>query len=110
MADEPTIGGGWLPPSAPGGKPPPRFDRPSWPRPHPPEPPPQPPSEPPRPTFAPAAPVAANATAAWALGFGIAGLLLLLLSLGTLFLVTLPCSVVAWVLAGSARRRIERGE
>jgi hypothetical protein len=34
---------------------------------------------------------------------------LLLLSLGTLFLVTLPCSAAAWVLAVRARGRIESG-
>ena len=41
---------------------------------------------------------------------GITGLVLLLLSLGTLFLVTLPCSAGAWILARRATARIERGE
>ena len=41
---------------------------------------------------------------------GITGLVLLLLSLGTLFLVTLPCSAGAWILARRANARIERGE
>jgi hypothetical protein len=51
-----------------------------------------------------------NPTAAWALVLGIAGIVLLLLSFGTLFLVTLPCSAGAWALGRRAARRIERGE
>jgi hypothetical protein len=39
----------------------------------------------------------------WALALSITGLALLLLSLGTLFLITLPCSIAGWVLAARAR-------
>jgi hypothetical protein len=115
MADEPTTPSGWLPPSAPDGKPPPRFDAPHWE-------PPAPPAEPPPPEWAapPQAPVfaqaergkrgARNGAAVWALAFGIVGLVLLLLSFGTFFIVTLPCSVAAWVMGARARRLIESGE
>jgi hypothetical protein len=113
MADEPTTPGGWLPPSAPGAKPPPRFDAPHW------EPPVQR-TEPPVDRTPPPTPVFAqpergrraerNRAAVWALAFGIAGLVLLLLSFGTLFIVTLPCSVAAWVMGAQARRRIDSGE
>jgi hypothetical protein len=50
-----------------------------------------------------------NPLAAWGLGFGIAGLGLLLLSLGSFFLVTLPLSGTAWVLGSRARRRAAEG-
>ena len=97
---------GWLPPTAPGAKPPPRFDVP----PEPPAPDPLPQAAP---TFArPAARPATgerNTTAVWAITLGITGLGLLLLSLGSLFLVTLPCSAAAWILAVRARNRIESG-
>jgi hypothetical protein len=76
MAETPS---GWLPPVAPGTRP--RV-------------------EPPPPAPAPARP---SAGAIWALGLSIAGLALLLVSLGTLFLVTLPCSIAGWVLAARAR-------
>lgn len=69
---------GWLPPVAPGGEPArPRFEpeRPPAPRPRP------------------------SAQAVWALVLSIGALSLLLVSLGTLFILTLPCSVAAWVLA-----------
>jgi hypothetical protein len=81
MSDERIMPSGWLPPVAPGGEPSrPRFERPSQP--------------------VPAGPAKG---AVWALVLGIAGLALLLVSLGTLFIVTLPCSVAAWVLAVRAR-------
>ena len=99
---------GWLPPTAPGAKPPPRFDAPA------PEQPAAPRPEPPpdRPTFvrpAPPAPGERNSAAVWAVVLGITGVSLLLLSLGSLFLVTLPLSAAAWALAGRARRQIESG-
>jgi hypothetical protein len=102
---------GWLPPTAPGAKPPPRFDEP---RPEPPSPS-LPPREPPpsRPTFArpsPPAPRERNAAAIWAMVLGITGLTLVVLSLGSLFIVTLPLSFGAWALARKARSRIESGE
>jgi hypothetical protein len=103
---------GWLPPNAPGAKPPPRFDAsPEQPPPAQPEP---ARSEPPRaqPTFVRTGAAGAgprNAAAVSAVALGIAGLALLVLSLGTLFIVTLPCSIAAWALAGRARRQIESG-
>jgi hypothetical protein len=51
-----------------------------------------------------------NAPAVWGLVLGVTGLVLLFLSLGTLFLVTLPCSAGAWALGRRALRRIETGE
>jgi hypothetical protein len=99
---------GWLPPHAPGANPPPRFDAPA------PEPPAPAPPEPPRaePAFVRdgiAASAPRNAPAVWAVAFGITGLALLVLSLGSLFVVTLPCSVAAWALALRARKQIESG-
>jgi hypothetical protein len=100
---------GWLPPSAPGAKPPPRFDEPR------PEPPSPPPREPPPsgPTFvrpSPPARAERNGAAIWAMVLGITGLALVVLSLGSLFVVTLPLSIGAWALARKAQRRIESGE
>src|SRR5688500_18442060 len=92
---------GWLPPTAPGAKPPPRFDAPPE-RYAPPE-----PAQPPQqagPTFVrpgqgQAANVQGNRAALWAIWLGITGMVLLVLSLGSLFPVTLPLSVAALVLA-----------
>jgi hypothetical protein len=95
---------GWLPPTAPGAKPPPRFDAPA-------QEPPRPPTAN-RPTFvrpAPAAPGERNGAAVWAVALGITGLVGLVVSLGSLFLFTLPCSIAAWILAGRARKRIASG-
>ena len=123
MADEPGTHRGWLPPNAPGAQPPPRFDAVP---PPPPAPAPGPDWSPPgadrraqagappapgRPTFTrEQAPGPRNTTAAWALGLGIAGLALLLVSFGTLFLITLPCSIAAWMLGRKAQGMAERGE
>ena len=101
MAD--STPSGWLPPRAPGAGPPPRFDTPY-------EPP--APREPTGPTFAP--PAAAkrgqrNGAAVWALVLGIVGLTLLVLSLGSLFVLTLPCSIASWVLARRAHGKIAQG-
>jgi hypothetical protein len=98
---------GWLPPTAPGAQPPPRFDTPV--EQQPPEPPAPPPSGP---TFvrpSPPAPGERNAAAVWAMALGITGLALLVLSLGTLFILTLPLSIAAWALAQKARRKIDSG-
>jgi hypothetical protein len=108
MADERITPPGWLPPVAPGTQAPG---------------PPQPPAPPPRPTFAPPAArdagartqpsppaTSRNAQAVWALVLAVAGLTLLLVSLGTMFFLTLPCSAVAWWLASGARRQIEAGD
>jgi hypothetical protein len=98
MGDE-RIPSGWLPPVAPGAGPRPRIDAPD-------------PAQPPPPTTdAPAAPTSAgNTPAVWALVLSITALALLVTSLGTLFILTLPCSAAAWVLARRARGRLERGE
>jgi hypothetical protein len=118
MADERTSG--WLPPRAPGAKPPPRFDPPTaeeekqgsragdagaaadeW--------------RPPRP--APTGPVfvpqpaqgGTNGLAVAGLVLGIVALGLLLLSLGLSFLFTLPLAIGAWVCAAQAKARIRDG-
>jgi hypothetical protein len=77
MANERRTFSGWLPPVAPGAPPPARTPAP-------------------RP---PAPPAAHGSTALWALVLSITALALLLLSLGTLFIVTLPGSIAAWMLA-----------
>jgi hypothetical protein len=78
MGEDRVTPSGWLPPIAPGPRP--RL------RPEPPAPAPPPPAR-------------ASNTAVWALALSITGLALLIVSLGTLFLVTLPCSIGGWVLA-----------
>jgi hypothetical protein len=130
MPDEAPSTGGWLPPAAPGGNPPPRFDAPGWSAPRPAHPPVEespatgtergygmPMREPAtgpgaarqeRPRFD-APRKQSNATAVWALVLGCAGLTLLLFSFGTLFFVTLPISAAAWVLARRAREAIADG-
>ena len=105
MAD--GVPSGWLPPSAPGAGPAPRFDPPPEQQ--------QPaPPEPPRtgPSFVKqtaSGPRERNSAAVWALVLGIGGLALLVLSLGSLFVLTLPCSVAAWVLAARARNQLRGG-
>jgi len=131
MPDEAPSTGGWLPPAAPGGNPPPRFDAPGWtaPRPaHPPVEEQQPAGGTERgygmPVPEPAAPQRtaraerprfdaprkeSNGAAVWGLVLGCAGLTLLLFSFGTLFFVTLPLSAAAWVLGRRAREAIADG-
>jgi Interferon-induced transmembrane protein len=114
---------GWLPPTAPGAKPPPRFDAPREryappvrPQPQPPQQPQQPqqPARPDKPKFV--RPSTAertgppNRAAIWAIWLGITGVALLVLSLGSLFFVTLPLSLAALMLARKAKRQIESGE
>jgi hypothetical protein len=82
MADERRTPSGWLPPVAPGARP--RIE-PRAPRP------PEPPA------------AARSAAGLWALVLSITALALLLLSFGTLFIVTLPGSIAAWTLALRAR-------
>jgi hypothetical protein len=79
MGEKPVTPSGWLPPVAPGARPR---------------------AEPAPPPPAPARP---SSHAIWALALSITGLALLLVSLGTLFLVTLPFSIAGWVLAVRAR-------
>jgi hypothetical protein len=123
MADERISG--WLPPVAPGSRPPAA---------------PGPAERPSRPTFTrggrgtqtwaqpaaptgtqpaapastgtqPAAPASTgNTQALWALVLAVAALALLLISLGTFFLITLPCSIAALVLARRAVSRVEAGQ
>jgi hypothetical protein len=96
---------GWLPPTAPGAGPLPRFDAP-------PEQPAETSAQAPAsgPTFVRSGAGGTrerNATAVWALVLGVTALALLLLSFGSLFVLTLPCSVAAWVLAVRARKQLE---
>jgi hypothetical protein len=103
MAEEPVTPSGWLPPVAPSSRPaepvsPPPGERPA------------------RPAFVrekgarPRAPGStANPQAVWALVLGGGSLALLVVSLGTFFLVTLPCSITALVLARRARDRVADG-
>jgi hypothetical protein len=114
MADEPTSSG-WLPPRAPGGEPPPRFE-PAPPEPEPdPEPEPAAPAWPPpgadRPTFVRSRQATqSNGLAVTALVLGIVGLSLLVVTLGLAFALTLPCSIAAWICSAQARARIAVGE
>jgi hypothetical protein len=110
MADEPTSSG-WLPPRAPDAQPAPRFE------PAPPEPQrvePAAPAAPPAaygPTFVKTgARSETNGLALTSLILGIVGVSLLVLSLGILFILTLPCSIGAWICAAQARARIAVGE
>ena len=109
MPDEAHNTGGWLPPAAPGGNPPPRFDAGGWTAPRPADPEPGPAAARALPPRFDAPQAVGNATAVWALVLGIAGLALLLVSFGTLFIVTLPLSVAAWTLATRARAAIAAG-
>jgi hypothetical protein len=99
----------WLPPQAPGGQPPPQFE-------------PGPPHEAVVPAAAPAQPAGApptfvrgrktetNGLAVAALVLSIAGLVLLVMTLGLGFIITLPCSIAGWICAAQARNRINLGE
>jgi uncharacterized membrane protein len=105
MADEPTSSG-WLPPRAPGGEPPPRFE------PAPPEPEPEAEPEPAvrRPPPVQQRSAQSNGLAVTALVLGIIGLTLLVITLGLAFVFTLPCSIAAWIFSAQARARIAVGE
>jgi hypothetical protein len=109
------MAGGWLPPQAPGGQPPPRFDMVV------PEPvdaqapavrPPQPvpprlavPSRPAESEFEPP-----NGLALTALILGILGIALLATTLGLLSPLAVPCSIAACLCGAQARNRINLGE
>jgi hypothetical protein len=99
----------WLPPQAPGGQPPPRFD-PSPPRqPEVPGTPAAPPSLSDRPAFVKAG-GERNGLAVTALVLGIVGVGLLVITFGLFFVITLPCSIAAWICGSQARARIDVGE
>jgi hypothetical protein len=88
--------GDWLPPRAPDRQPQQPFERaPERPVPD-------------RPVFAQAG--RTNGLAIGGLVLGTCGLALLLLSVGTLFVLTIPCSVAAWLLSARARIRIATGQ
>jgi hypothetical protein len=110
MADDVPGTGGWLPPVAPGGNPPPRFDAPQWTAPQAAErrSAPAGPDRPLPPDFTAPRPLG-NPAAAWGLVLGIGGLTLLVLSLGTLFFVTIPLSFAGWSMAKRARAASEAG-
>lgn len=98
---------GWLPPEAPGGQAPRRWDRPEAARPVP-----RPDADPARqPAFVrPGTVEQSNGAAVAALVCGICGLVLLLGSAGLMALFSLPLSVCAWVFGIKGRDRADRGE
>jgi hypothetical protein len=116
MADESEIRG-WLPPRAPGGQAPPRFE------PAPPEPPEPPPAStgwrPPsaesqapaadertwEPMLVPSARPEGNGLAIGSIVLGVLSVGLLLMSLGTSFLFSMPMSGAAWAFGARARQR-----
>jgi hypothetical protein len=111
---------GWLPPRAPGGRPPPRFDMVT------PEPRPElpdaegtaPPELAPRPVAARLAaaprsttePPETNGLALTAVILGVIGIGLTVITAGLGFLFSLPCSVGAWICGAQARTRYDMGE
>jgi hypothetical protein len=121
MADPPPPSGEWLPPQAPGGRPPPRFEpeaqRFGPPVATPPAPqqpgPPQQPAAPQQPTAPPVfvkpqtSPAGGLAIAALILS--ISSLLFLVLSLGLSFALSLPLSAAAWVCAAKDKAAIRAG-
>jgi hypothetical protein len=129
MADEATSSG-WLPPRAPGGRPPPAFEMvtPEAPAPGAARAPaPLPPGlapvgaaaatraparapSAPRTAFERGRPPATNRLAVTSVVLGVVGLVLLVLTLGLGAPVTLPCSIGAWIYGAQARTRIDLGE
>lgn len=123
MSHESSSSGGWLPPRAPGSQEPPHFERAR------PEAPPtraggwtppqvaghvQPRPGPPaqrgeQPVFAQPENASSNGLAIASLVLGVAGLVVLLFTLGLGFFISLVCSGAAWVLAIAARRRVRAG-
>jgi hypothetical protein len=128
MSDEPSVRG-WLPPRAPGAQPPPRFEPappPPEPEPSAPEPPaapgwqppvaqqedrywgPPPPPEPSaNPTFVRPQQARAGGLAITAIVLGVLGIGLLVLSVGTSFLLSLPCSGAGWACGIRARQNAD---
>ena len=106
MGDEPTVSG-WLPPRAPGGRPPPRFE----PAPPDPEPGPEDPSDVKaawstpagRPPFA-ASTAPPNTLATTSLVLAVTGLLLVIFAP-----LSLPLSAAGWITGAQARKRVRIG-
>lgn len=113
MGDTPHTPPGWLPPQAPSGAPRPRFEPPA----HAPASAPTSPPDAGGPSFvarqqrAPGAGRGghANTYAIASLVCGVAGLGLLVVTLGLGFFFALPCSIAAWLCAVQAKRRIADG-
>jgi hypothetical protein len=116
MNDEPVRSDGWLPPHAPGARPAPSYEDGPVPAP------PVAPAEPAPPVWRgpepggdvrPPAPVRgprrdprpSSPAAGWGVLLGVAGIALLVISLGSLFVVSIPCSLAAWRLGDRARAR-----
>jgi hypothetical protein len=105
------MGEGWLPPQAPGGRPPPRFEMVA------PEQVPVPAARP-EPVAAPVqlaaaaprAPATTNGLALTALILGILGIALVLVTFGLGFILAIPCSVAACLCGSRARARIDLGQ
>lgn len=92
----------WLPPQAAGGSDPARWDRQL-----------ELPAPPPTPSSALASPAqATNSLAMASLVLGIAGLVLFVIpaGFGLVFILNLPCSILAWVFGMQAKRKVDRGE
>jgi hypothetical protein len=103
--------GDWLPPQAPGGRPPPRFEMvaPEAPAPapdalH------QPVVAPPRPPAPPPAAAATHGLALTALILGILGIALTVVTFGLGCVLGVPCAVVACRCGARARARIAHGQ
>lgn len=111
MADPPPPSGEWLPPQAPGSRPPPRFEPEPQPRFAPPA---APPLAAPRQPAAPPVFVKpqtgpAGGLAIAALILSVSSLLFLVLSLGLSFALSLPLSAAAWVCAARDKAAIRAG-
>ena len=103
------MGEGWLPPQAPGGQPPPRFDMVVPERVEA-----SPPQQPVPPRFEPRRAATAvpqtNGLALTALILGILGIALSAITIGLLAPIAVPCSIAAWICGAQARNRINLGE
>jgi hypothetical protein len=118
MDDDPTPR--WLPPKAPGGDTPPRFEpappappeeaRPTFAEPAAPHLQAAPPAAGGRPTFVRGGQRSGNGLAVAALVLGISGVGLLLITLGAGFMIALPCSIAAWICGAQARKQANPAE
>jgi hypothetical protein len=106
LSDDPTTGG-WLPPRAPGGQPPPQFE--SAPQ----EPEPEPEAARPvgeRPIVFQKPAQQSNGAATTSLILGVLGVVLVLFTAGAGFLFSLPASIAAWIAGAQGRKRVASGE